>query len=84
MDNFLTKLRLQTRGIIDNRSVNGTVSRENSPTASSPKKHNPFGLSGQTPRNATGKRSKIILVVDTPETDWYVQSIVVREVSDVY
>ena len=72
MDNFLTKLRQQTRGLIDNRSFNGTASRGSSPTASSPQKHNPFGLSSQTPRNPPSKRNKIILVVDTPETDWYV------------
>ncbi|XP_028400080.1 synapsin-2-like [Dendronephthya gigantea] len=71
MDNFFTKLRLQTKGIIDNRSFNGTASRGNSPThANSPQKHNPFGLSSQTPRNPSSKRNKIILVVDTPETDW--------------
>lgn len=70
MDNFLTKLRLQTRSIIDNRSFNGTTSRGSSPPAISPQKHNPFGLSSQTPRNPPSKRNKIILVVDTPETDW--------------
>ncbi|CAB4020845.1 Hypothetical predicted protein, partial [Paramuricea clavata] len=69
MDNFLTKLRLQTRSIIDNRSFNGTTSRGSSPPAISPQKHNPFGLSSQTPRNPPSKRNKIILVVDTPETD---------------
>ena len=70
MDNFLTKLRLQTRSIIDNRSFNGITSRGNSPPASSPQKHNPFGVSRQTPRTPPSKRNKIVLVIDTPETDW--------------
>ena len=72
MDNFLTKLKQQTRGIIDNRPFNGTASSGSSPTANSPQKHNPFGLSPQTPRNPPSKRNKIVLVVDTPETDWFV------------
>lgn len=73
MDNFLTKLRQQTRGIIENRSFNGNSSKESSPPLSasqSPKKHNPFGFPGQTPRPLASRRNKIILVVDTPDTDW--------------
>lgn len=70
MDNFFTKLRQQTRGIIDNRSFNGGNSRHGSPTTNSPQKLNPFGMSSQTSRNHANKRNKIILVIDTPETDW--------------